>query len=310
MIRKIFILLTLLSMSGSVYANDKLTVLLDWFANPSHAPLFVAKQQGYFDQEKLDVDLLGPADPSDPPKLVAAGRADVAITYEPQFMEQVDQGLPLITIATLVDKPLDCLAVLKSSSIISIKDLKNKTIGQSASGLAGVMLQTMLQTNQLNSTDVNIVNAHYDLTQALLAKKVDAVTGIMRTFEVIQMDLAGQPARIFLPEEHGVPSYSELILVVNKNKMNDARLPRFIRALQKGAVYLKQHPEETWRAFAKDHPDLNNELNHRAWMASLPYFSQEPATFNKTQWQQFALFMQKNGLIREVKPLNQYISQG
>jgi putative hydroxymethylpyrimidine transport system substrate-binding protein len=132
--KRFFYIFILLSLASVCYGAkpEKLVILLDWFANPNHAPLFVAQQQGYFKEYGLDVELLGPADPSDPPKLVAAGKADIAITYQPQFMEQVDQGLPLIRIGTLIDKPLACLVVLKKGPIQSIQDLKGKRIGYSS----------------------------------------------------------------------------------------------------------------------------------------------------------------------------------
>lgn len=304
--KKIFYILSLFLLSGSLFAAEKLTVLLDWFANPSHAPLFVAEQQGFFKEENLDVNLIGPSDPSDPPKLVAAGKADIAITYEPQFIEQVEQGLPLIQVGTLINHPLNCLAVLSDSSIKSIRDLKNQRVGYSTGGVTSIALKTMLNSNGINLQDVQHINVHYDLTQALLSKKVDAVTGMMRTFEVIQMELAGHPARIFLPEKNGVPNYSELIFVANKNQSDDPRIQKFLMALQKGVAYLEKHPEETWQAFAKTHPELNDELNHRAWLATLPYFAKNPQEFNAKEWKTFVAFMQKNGLINKSKPVKTY----
>lgn len=124
--------------------SQKLTVLLDWFPNPNHAPLFVAQAKGFFQEEGLTVDLIGPADPADPPKLVAAGKADIAITYEPQFMQQVDRGMPLIRIGTLIDKPLNCIVVLKQSTIKSLRDLKGKTIGYSNGDMDSAILNVML----------------------------------------------------------------------------------------------------------------------------------------------------------------------
>lgn len=301
----IFVLLTAIY-SSCAFSADKLTVLLDWFANPSHAPLFVAEEKGFFQQQNLSVALIGPADPSDPPKLVAANKADIAITYEPQFIEQIEHGLPLIRIGTLIDRPLNCLAVLKSSTIQSLQDLRGKRIGYSSGGVTSVALKTMLEKNHLSLNDVQRINVHYDLTQALLSKQVDAVTGMMRTFEVIQMELAGHPARIFLPEKNGVPNYSELIFVVNKNNVHDERFKRFLLAVQEGENYLMKHPEETWVLFAKSHPELNNELNHRAWLATLPYFAKKPAVFNVQEWLKFINFMQKNDLIKQAKPINNY----
>src|SRR5579872_4368437 len=111
--KKTFLLLLLtVIFQTSALANEKLTVMLDWFMNPSHASLFVAEQQGFFKQQGLDVELISPADSADPPKLVAAGKIDIAITYEPQFIEQVEHDLPLIRIGTLIDKPLNCITVL------------------------------------------------------------------------------------------------------------------------------------------------------------------------------------------------------
>jgi len=284
-------------LQNNAMASEKVTVLLDWFLNPGHAPLFVAKEKGFFQQQNLDVELIGPADPSDPPKLVAAEKADIGITYEPQFLQQINQGLPLARIGALIDKPLSCLVVLKDGPIKSIKDLKGKRIGQSTGSVSSVMLQTMLEKNGLSIKDVKAINVHYDLSQALLSKKVDAVTGMMRNFEVIQMDLNKHAVNTFFPEENGVPKYSELIFIVNKNQVDDKRWNKFLTAIQQANHYLQKHPEEMWDAFAKAHPELNDELNHKAWFASLPYFAKNPGYMNKQEQTNFKSFMEKNGLL-------------
>ena len=79
-------------------AAEKLTVLLDWFVNPDHATLFVAQEKGYFADAGLEVELIAPADPNDPPKLVAAEKADLAVSYQPQLHLQVAEGLPLVRV--------------------------------------------------------------------------------------------------------------------------------------------------------------------------------------------------------------------
>lgn len=300
------IFLCLFAFSAASFANEKLTIILDWFPNPNHAPLFVAKDKGFFKEQGLDVDIIGPANPSDPPKLVAAGKADIAITYQPQFIEQVDQGLPLIRIGTLIDKPLDCLLVLENGPIKKITDLKNKRIGYSAGSMNGIALKTMLEKNGLSLKDVEHTNVQFDLTQALLARKIDAATGMMRNFEPIQMKLAGQPARIFLPEELGVPNYSELIFVTHTRQVKDKKIAGFLSALKKGAIYLQAHPEESWILFAKNHPELNDDLNHQVWMASLRYFTLQPSRFDTQEWMTFIRFMYQNKLIKTIQPINRY----
>lgn len=316
----LFIFTLLLSLCRATFAADNtlstqqysqrpdvnLIVMLDWFANPTHAPLFVAKEKGFFSEQGLDVELIGPADPSDPPKLAAIGKADIAITYQPEFMQQIDQGLPLIRIGTLIDKPLDCLVVLKDGPIKTLADLKGKRVGYSSGGMNSLALQTMLAEVGLTLKDIEHINVRYDLTQALLSGQVDAVTGIMRTFEIIQMDLANHPARAFFPEKYKIPTYNELIFVTKKNNIHDPRLPKFLAALQKGTLYLQHNPKEAWLLFAKNHPELNNTLNRQAWFASLPYFPADPAAFDSKQWLLFADYMHKNGLIKNVAPISTY----
>jgi putative hydroxymethylpyrimidine transport system substrate-binding protein len=170
------------------------------------------------------------------------------------------------------------------------------------------LLKIMLKKYGLDLKDVQIITTHYDLTQALLSGKVDAVTGMMRNFEMIQMEIAGQPGRAFYPEDNGMPSYSELVFIVNKNHQHDMRFSHFLKAVQRASDYLHKHPEESWQAFAKSHPESNDELNHRAWFATLPYFARDPAAVNVQQFLQFAEFMQQNGLIKNVQPISNYIA--
>ncbi|MBX3709780.1 MAG: ABC transporter substrate-binding protein [Gammaproteobacteria bacterium] len=285
---------------------QKLTVLLDWFANPDHAPLIIAKQQGFFAEQGLDVELIGPADPTDPPKLIAAGKADIGITYQPEFMEQVDAGLPLIRIGTLIDKPLNALVVLKNNGIHSLADLKGKRIGSSSSGLSGIMLRVMLSKAGLTDKDVELTNVRYNLTQALLSHKVDAVTGIMRNYEVPILESNNQKVITFFPEENGIPTYSELVFIANTNAMHDARFPKFLTAIKKAVRYIDEHPQQTWQNFAKAYPESNNKVNREAWFATMPYFAEDPASFDRREWLQFADFMKQHDLIKKIQPISRY----
>lgn len=302
--KKTMTLLILMVLSLSLFAAAKpvekprhLTVILDWFMNPDHAPLFVAKWQGYFAKEGLEVEFVNPADPADPPKWVAAGKADIALTYEPQFLVAQKQGLPLVWLATLVATPLDCMMTLEDSGIRRIQDFKAKRIGYSSGSVDGVMLMTVLKQAGLTTKDVTLINVRYNLTQALLAHQVDIVTGVMRNFEPNEIILAGKKPKLFYPEEYGIPNYEELILVTNVKEMHDPALVKFTRALQQGTTYLINHPEESWQAFATAYPELNNELNKRAWQASLSHFARRPTAFDANEYQQMKLFLRQEGLL-------------
>ena len=210
------------------------------------------------------------------PGLVAAGKADIAITYQPQFILQIRQGLPLVQVGTLIAQPLNCLAVLKESSIHDLRDLKGKRIGYSNGAEDTAMLLTMLKHAGLSEHDVTLINVHYSLVQALLSKQVDAVTGFMRNVEPIELAQLGHPARLFYPENNGIPSYSELIFVTNKDKQHDPRIKSFLTALTQGTQYLLKHPDQSWRLFAKTHPELNNSTNKTIWKNNRSLFIEDP----------------------------------
>lgn len=298
--------LSLLGGAARATAADKLTVLLDWFVNPDHATLIIAGEKGFFEAQGLDVELIAPADPNDPPKLVAAGKADLAITYQPQLHMQVGEGLPLKRVATLIATPLNSVVVLRDGPVKSLADLKGRKIGYSIGGFETALLKRMLEPHGVTLDELTLINVNFSLSPSLLAGQVDAVIGAFRNFELNQLDIEGSPGRAFFPEEEGVPAYDELILVANSANLEDARLPRFIEALEQAAHYLVNHPEESWELFIRNHKDLDDELNRRAFAATLPRFALRPAALDSGRYERFAAFLLQQGLIREAKPANDY----
>ena len=293
-------------LSPSAFAADRLTVMLDWFINPDHAPLYVALERGYFAEQGLDVRFVAPSDPNDPPKLVAAGRADIAVSYQPQLHLQVARGLPLRRIATLVATPLNSLVVLEDGPIQTIADLKGKKVGFSVGGFEDALLGAMLERHGLTLGDIELINVNFSLSPSLISGQVDAVIGAFRNFELNQMDILNRPGRAFFVEEEGVPGYDELILVANANNLDDPRLTRFLTALEQGVQYLVNHPNESWQLFIKGRSDLDDELNRRAWAATLPRFALRPAALDRGRYARFAEFLKERGMLETVLPTKHY----
>ncbi|MEQ9640858.1 MAG: ABC transporter substrate-binding protein [Alphaproteobacteria bacterium] len=287
-------------------AADKLTVILDWFVNPDHGPLIVAQEQGFFAAQGLEVELIAPADPNDPPKLVAAGKADLAVSYQPQLHIQVDQGLPLARVATLVDTPLNALVVLADGPVKTLTDLKGRKVGYSVGGFEDALLGAMLAKVGLKLDDIELINVNFSLSPAIVAGQVDAVIGAFRNFELNQMDIVGKPGRAFYVEEEGVPAYDELIVVAHKDKLNDPRLARFVAAMEQGAQYLVNHPAESWALFIRGRKELDDELNKRAWRDTLPRFAMRPAALDHGRYHRFAAFLKAAGLVQTTPALATY----
>jgi len=282
---------------------DPLTILLDWFVNPDHATLVIAQQKGFFAAEDLDVTLVAPADPNDPPKLVAAGQAALAVSYQPQLHVQVDQGLPLVRVGTLVATPLNSVVALADGPVQSLADLKGRAVGYSVGGFEDALLGAMMENAGLSLDDVTLVNVNFSLSPSILAGQVDAVVGAFRNFELNQMDLVGEPGIAFFPEEHGVPSYDELILVANADALDDPRLPRALRALEQATQYVINHPDESWAAFIAAYPDLDDDLNRRAWADTLPRFALRPSVVDGPRYSDFGAFLLDRGMIDATVPV-------
>jgi len=308
-ISKITLSLILLS-STALADKEKVSLLLDWFVNPDHAAIIIAQQKGFFEKNNLEVNIIEPADPSMPPKLVAAKKADLAVNYQPQLQMQVTQGLPLVRIATLVDSPLNSLVVLKDGGITKLEDLKGKKVGYSVSGFETALLDSMLKSVNLSAKDVELINVNWSLSPSLMSKQVDAVIGAFRNFELNQLEIEKEEGIAFFPENYGVPKYDELVVVANKDNADDAKYKRFVKALQEATKYLKDNPKKSWEAFVSYKPkELNNELNTRAWNDTLPYLAKNPATFDKDVYNQMALFMKENKLIKTIPVLDDYAQE-
>ena len=299
-------LLVSLSLAGRADAADKLTVLLDWFVNPDHAPLVVAKAGGYFERAGLDVELIAPADPSAPPKLVAAGQGDVAVTYHPDLMLQLKEGLPLVRFGTLIETPLNSLVVLKDGPVKTLADLKGRTVGYSVAGFEEVYVGVLLKSAGLSAGDITLVNVNFNLTTSLMSGQVDAVIGAFRNFELTQLAIEGREGIAFYPEEHGVPAYDELIYVTSTDLKDDPRLSRFLAAVEEATIFLTNHPEAALDMFVKAHPDLDDELNRRAFLDTIPRFAKRPAALDRGRYDRFAEFLKGEGLIDEVPTVESY----
>lgn len=281
-------------------AADKLSVLLEWFVNPDHAPMVIAAEKGYFAEEGLEVELIPPSDPSAVPRLVSTAQADIGVHYQPNLYLDHANGLPLTRFGTLVETPLNTVTVLADGPIKSLKDLKGKKVGFSVSGFEDAMLKRMLASEGVDLKDIELVNVNFSLSPSLISGQVDATLGGFRNFELTQMQIEGHEGRAFFPEEHGVPLYDELIFVTRPQLLADSRLPRFLRAVEKAAVYLTNHPDDAWQLFIKAYPNLDDKLNCKAFTDTLPRFAKRPAALDHARYERFGAFMAESGLIQKA----------
>jgi len=301
--KKLIFIIALISASPA-WSMDRISLILDWFINPDHGPILIAQENGYFAEQNLEVEIVPPADPSVPPKIVAAGEADLAISYQPQLHLQVAEKLPVIRVGTLVATPLNCLLVLEDGPIKSIADLAGRKVGFSVAGVEEALLTAILSPHELGMQDIELVNVNWSLSPALMSNQVDAVIGAFRNFELNQMKLENVKGRCFYLEEEGLPPYDELIFIANSKTMDQSRIRRFMKAVEQGVQYIVNHPEKSWEIFASTSPELNDDLNRLAWFDTLPRFALRPAALDAGRYRDMDLFFLEYGLIPEPNPIN------
>ena len=290
---------------GAGAAPLPLVVMLDWFPNPDHVPLYAAQAEGFFTKEGVRVTLQVPANTDDPLKLAAAGRVDVAVNYEPNVIIARAQGLPVRSIGVLVGQPLITVMFLRSSGIRSPKDLEGRRVGFAVTGFAEAMVDQMMRTAGGSAARVRMVSVGFDLVPALLAHKVDAVAGAYRNYERVQIELQGQAVGMFEPERFGVPTFDELVLITSDQGLARRRdaLGRFVRAVDRGIAFTLAHPDQAFADFVRANPKmtLDDDLNRRSFQATLPAYARSQVQ-RAARWDEFDRWLAAHKVITGPVP--------
>jgi len=279
----------------------KITLMLDWFVNPNHGPIIIAQQKGYFQKERLEVKIQEPTDPTLPPKLVATGDVDIAVYYQPGLTQGVDRGLAVAWAGTLIDCVLDGVMVLDAGPIKSLASLKGKTIGVSFNSAESAKLDTMFNPYGFSAKNIKMINVGWNLSSSLMTGQVDAIMGVCRNFELNVLKSHGSKGRIFCFEENGIPAYDQMIFIVNRKKYDKKVIRGFLRSVEAGVKDITSHPEESWNVFVGSNPkQLDNDLNKRAWIDTIPYFARSPQSRNDDRYEGYAQFLYKHALIKKI----------
>ncbi|MBI4305758.1 MAG: ABC transporter substrate-binding protein [Chloroflexi bacterium] len=286
--------------------GTRISLALDWFPNSNHAGIFEAVERGYFKDEGLDVRVYTPADPSTVLQTVGAGRDDFGISYQPDLLQARSESIPVVSVLAIVQHPLNSVMALAPSGIDSPGDLKGKKVGHPNIASNRAMLATMLATEDVRLTDVELVDVGFDLVPALIGGRVDAVVGAYWTHESIVMEEQGYKVNIMRMEKHGVPDFYELVLVTNEDTLKNRKdvVEKFVRAFRKGFEVAIANPQGSIDTLIKHNPDTVNQPVERKgvdvlqpmWKAEAPKFGWQA----EERWVGFANWMKKEGFVKET----------
>jgi putative hydroxymethylpyrimidine transport system substrate-binding protein len=285
---------------GSVRSIE---LMLDYFPNADHAPIYAAQANGDFKAAGLNVKIRQPADPSAPLKQVAAGRVSLAVSYEPEVLRARSKGLRVVAVAALVNTPLTSIISLPRAKVSSPADLKGKTVGTAGIDYQHAYLQTVLDKANVPQSSVKERNVGFNLVPALLTGKVDAILGGFWNYEGIDLQQRNKHPKVIRIEDAGVPPYDELVFVANADALDrdGPLIRRFIQALARGAAQLKRDQAAGVDALVSANRDLDQKLQAASVKATLPYFLPPPnrpyGWLDPRRWSRFGQWMLSNRLI-------------
>jgi putative hydroxymethylpyrimidine transport system substrate-binding protein len=274
------------------------TLTLDFYPNPDHAGIYMAEKLGYFADAGLDVSIQTPSDPAAPTKLVAAGQSDLAISYEPEVLLAHEEGLDVVAIGALVNRPLTSMIWLAKSGIKGIADLRGRTIATAGIPYQDAYLKTILARGNLSPGDVKTVNVGFGLLPAILGGKADAMLGGFSNVEGVDLRLRGKGPVVTPVDQLGVPTYDELVFVANRTRLEEDPEPYrlFLAALSRGTAAAVNSPDATVDALLEANPDLDPKLTRAEVDATLPLLSAD-GQMRAPEWADFIAWMRENELI-------------
>ncbi len=278
---------------------EKLSLMLDWFPNIDHLPIYVARDLGYFEKAGIEVEIITPSETADGLKLAAAGEVDMAVSYEPQTIIAAAGDIDVKVVGTLVDHPLTTLLFLKDKGIASPADLNGKTIGYTVPGLMDIMFEAFAAVNDVK--DYKMVNVGFTIIPSLVADKVDAVMGPFKTYETVEMAHNGYEAGYFELEKYGIPNYEELVFVSGPQALSEkeAAIRGFAKAVNDAIAYTRKDPQAALATYLKAVPEADAATETDAFKLTLPYYAQTGIP-EAGSWQLFADFALQHGLIEKA----------
>lgn len=273
--------------------TTRVPFLLNWYANPYHAPIFVAKELGYFEQEGINLAVLEPTDPSDVTELVGTGRADMGLKAMIHTIAGRVKGFPLKALGMLLDEPPTGLLYSNKSNISSVQDLKDKRIGY-VGEFGKYILDDLLRKNAVDPADVKAVRVGMKVPDALASGVIDAGIGLGNCQLIEAGDDGIDAGFLKFEESMGIHCCFCSILYITNDKFLKEKpqlTQGFMRAVKKGTDFTHQKPDQAYEVLCKALPKMRNDTNRKIFHASLPYISKDLATKEK-DWYEVKEYME------------------
>ncbi|MCD6254251.1 MAG: ABC transporter substrate-binding protein [Thermotogae bacterium] len=299
------LLLVFLAWFSILSVAEKITVVLDWYPNTNHTGLYVALEKGYFKDEGLEVSIVQPSKLT-AEQLVGTGRADFGVSFQEFVTYARAEGVPIVSIAAVVQHNTSGFAWLKSGGIRSPADWEGKTYGSWGTELEEAILRTVCQH----------YGADWKKVKTVTVGQVDFATGLRQgifDFQWIYYGWEGIGAELkgldieFLPMNKIDPvfDYYSPVLITSEKLMSEDPdvVQRFLRAVSRGYIYSITHPEEAAEILLKYAPELDSHLVRESQSYLSKHYVVDAPKWgwqDENVWRRFYQWMKENGLVPEM----------
>jgi ABC-type nitrate/sulfonate/bicarbonate transport system substrate-binding protein len=209
-------------------APDGATLVLDFTPNAVHSGIYAALRQGFYRDAGVDLTIRQPGASTDAPRLLEAGRADFAILDIHDLGIAREQGLDLVGVMPIVQRPLAAVLARADGPVRRPRDLEGRTAGVTGLPSDEAIVDSEVRADGGDPARVDRVTIGFDAVASLASGKVDAATGFWNA-EGVALRRKGVPTRVFKVDEYGAPPYPELVITASRRTIEDD--PELVDAL-------------------------------------------------------------------------------
>lgn len=287
----------------------------EWHLSVNHAGLLIAREQGYFEEEGLSVEVYSGSGSSEALRHLATEQVEFAYVDASILARGVERNMPVKSLGVLFRKnPQTIVWDADEQDIQTPKDLRGKTVGGATGGSTHQLFLAFLESTGLSEENLRLIGIGTSI-QPLLAGQIDAMIGYT-TGETIKARLAGINTEEFLFRDHGVELYG-LTLSVHEDFYNrhPAQAQGFRRALIKGTREAFENPERAIRLVLETNPETNrayerelmNVLKNQGLYGNVP---EEWLSQSSSKWEQsIELLVELNMLDDPISPEDIMVEQ-
>ncbi|WP_257284954.1 ABC transporter substrate-binding protein [Endozoicomonas sp. SESOKO1] len=284
-------------------ATPRLSLLLNWYANPYHTPVFMAHHLGFYKEEGLAPAIMETTDPSDVTDLICQNKVDIALKAMIHTYAARAKGYKVVSAGTLFHEPPTGLIFLKSSGIKGFDDIRGKRIGY-IGRFGKIIIDDLARRANIKPDAYETIRVGMNITDAIVQGKVDAGMGI-GCFQQVELEqVSGKETGMLRVDELaglGCCCFCSILFLVNEAYLanNRENVRRFMRATLRGTQWTLENPEKAYALLCEQIPRLRTETFRKIYISCLPYFSRDLVNVDR-DWEKVGLYAQQLGITDET----------